>query len=86
MRQRVEDLGRIFVMVDNILDSGMFEKWDEMNCRCKDLCDRFQEMTEDEKDKFIHSYGYDIEALSDELYKIREIAMGDDRLNNPDAL
>ena len=86
MRERVEDLGRIFVMIDNILESGMFEKWEEMNCRCKDLCDHFDSMTEDQKESFIHSYGYNVEDLRDKLYQIREIAMGEDRLNDPNAL
>jgi len=84
MRERVEDLGRIFAMLDAILESGMFEKWDEMNCRCKDFCDRFDEMPEDKKYDFVHSYGYDIEALREDLYKIREIAMGEDRINTPE--
>ena len=81
MRQRIEDLGRIAVMLDNLLEHDFFEKFKNLQVRPKDFLDWFDVQDQDFKDTFIHSIGYTCESLSSAIYEIREIARGEDVLN-----
>ena len=78
MRQRVEDLGRISVLIENLLHHDLF---DNRSCRNKDFVDWFNERTQDEKDDIIHSMVYGISHVKDLLCDISSIADGTDVLN-----
>ena len=78
MRKRVEDLGRICVMIDHILEE---EIWDLYQGRKKDFVDDFNEMEEDKQYELLHGLIYGLDGLKDKLYEISSIAEGTDRLN-----
>lgn len=80
MRKRVEDLGRICVMVDDILE---YDVWEIYHGRKKDFIDLFREMDEEKQDNLLHTLIYGLDGVKEKLYKISEIAEGTDRLNEP---
>jgi hypothetical protein len=80
MRQRVEDLGRLAVLIKNLLDHKLFDE-DCLPRRPKDYWVWFSELSEDRKADVINSWVYGIENLQEKLYEILEIAEGTDRLN-----
>jgi hypothetical protein len=80
MRQRVEDLGRIAVLIDNVLEDDFF---DGFSHRPKDFFEWFNKQSEDEKELIIRHFAYGRETVSHFLYDIREIAYGDDARNEP---
>ena len=72
MRERVEDLGRIQVMISHLLDQDLFDMISHV--RKKDFLDDFSNKSEDERDTFI-------EDIQEKLYDILCIANGQDTLN-----
>ena len=80
MRQRVEDLGRLAVLIRNLLDHQLFNK-DSLPHRPKDCWEWFSELPEDKKEDVLHAWAYGIEELSEKLYELLDIAEGTDRLN-----
>lgn len=79
MRERVEDLGRIQVMISHLLDQDLFDMISHV--RKKDFLDDFSNKSEDERDTFIHQLPYQIEDIQEKLYDILCIANGQDTLN-----
>ena len=78
MRKRIEDLGRICVMIDDILD---LDVWDLYSGRKKDFTEYFEDLCEQDRDDLLHNLIYGLEGVKDKLYKVSEIAEGTDRLN-----
>jgi hypothetical protein len=80
MRERVEDLGRISVLLKNILDGELL---DETNrpWRPKDSLEWFETMDKEKQQDFIHNTAYRIQELEQDLYEILSIAEGTDFLN-----
>lgn len=79
MRQRIEDLGRLLVLLERVLDHNLFEKMDEF--RPKDFLDIFHKWPSEKQDDWIHQTGYEIRSLKDEIAECWSIARGDDYLN-----
>jgi hypothetical protein len=79
MRERIEDLGRLCVMIDKLLEHDVFSL---ITCRDKDFVDVFCEMKEEQKDDLLHSIAYGISGVRDELYNMLAIAQGSDLLND----
>ena len=79
-RERVEDLGRISVMIDVLLDA---ETWDLYGGRNKDFVDYFSNLEEATKDDLLHKLIYGLSNIKDKLYEIANIADGRDSLNEP---
>ena len=79
MRERIEDIGRICVMIDNLLEHEVFEL---IRCRDKDFVDVFNEMKKQQRDELLHSMAYGISAVEDELYEMLSITKGNDPLNS----
>lgn len=77
MRERVEDLGRIAQIVEQMLGLDLFE---EPRCKAKDFID-FVEDNEFFKETFLRKIPYSIEEVKDGLYRISCIAEGRDDLN-----
>ena len=82
MRQRVEDLGRICVLIDNLLDHELFEERPRRN---KDYSEWFSEQSEEVRDEIIHNLVYRIDSVRDKLYEMQEIAEGNDLLNRSES-
>jgi hypothetical protein len=80
MRQRVEDLGRISVLLDQVLELNIFELYEG---RLKDFPDFFEELDEEKKEELLRKLIYGLDNIKDHVYKIKEIAEGQDRLNEP---
>jgi len=81
MRQRIEDLGRLSILLRVLLDHTLFEK-DLLPSRPKDYPTWFSDMQEDEKDELIRNWVYGIEDIKDQLHFMLEIADGGDVYNN----
>jgi hypothetical protein len=79
MRERIEDLGRLCVMTEKLLDHQLFHL---ITCREKDFLDVFEEMKEEQRDDLLHSMAYGISGVRDELYEMLSIAKGNDPLNS----
>ena len=84
MRERVEDLGRLAVLLDNLLEHKLF---DESNLprRCKDCHEWWEAMSEDKRDDALHSIIYGIDDVKDKICEAISIARGQDYLNDPHA-
>lgn len=80
MRQRLEDLGRIYVMIDNILELDVLE---EPICRKKDYYDWFNDQSDEKKCDIIDKFVYGLEDVRFKLHDILAIAGGLDDMNNP---
>lgn len=82
MRHRLEDLGRLAVMIDNLLEHKLFEDYALRPGRPKDYYEWFKSKTEDEKDDVLRAWVYGIESIRDKLYDLLSIAQGTDPLND----
>jgi len=83
MRHRVEDLGRLAVMLRNLLDHSLFDEA-SLPRRSKDYLEWFSELSEEKKDDVLHAWVYGINDLSEKLYEMLDIAEATDRLNEVD--
>ncbi len=81
MRQRVEDLGRLSVLVRNLLDHELFEDGILRPRRPKDYAEWFESKTDDQKDDILRAWAYGIENISNKLHEMLAIAKGTDDLN-----
>ena len=82
MRDRLEDIGRILILLENALNLDIF---DEFPCRNKDFVEWVEELSEEKREEVLHPIPYKIQELQEKLYEMREIASGLDRLNNQDS-
>jgi len=78
MRQRVEDLGKIAVLLDAILEQEIWENRCAIACRNKDFVEVFKTLDEETQDEFLHSIVYQLEELREKIYECREIAYGEE--------
>ena len=81
MRHRLEDLGRLAVLIRNILDLEIFE---EFPCRNKDFTTWLEELSEEKRDEVLHPIPYRISELQEKLYEMLSIAECRDDLNCQD--
>lgn len=80
LRSRLEDLGRICVLLENLLDIHE-EFYDIYSGRNKDFVGWFDQLEKERKDEILRSLIYDRFNLQENIYKILEIAKGSDPLN-----
>jgi hypothetical protein len=79
MRERVEDLGRIAVMIEHVLDLDVFCLYSGRN---KDFYDYFLSLTdEDRRFELLDGLIRGLSAVRESLSEISAIAEGMDRLN-----
>ena len=83
MRQRLEDLGRIAVYIDKILELDIWEVKDNVACRNKDFEDYFYKLDEERQRDILSSFVYGLEEIKEKIYNCREIAYGEDPYNEP---
>jgi len=77
-RERVEDLGRIAVMIDSLMEH---EIWEVYMGRKKDFEEFFHNLDEEKQDNLLRSIIYGLETICEKLCEINSIAEGTDRLN-----
>lgn len=80
MRQRIEDLGRLSVLIRNLLDHELFEE----SChphRSKDYWEWWSQLSEDRKDDILRIWVYGIDSVEEKLFELLSIAEGTDPLN-----
>ena len=80
MRHRIEDLGRLTVMLRNLLDHELFDD-NSRPRRPKDYWDWFSELSDEKKDDTLRSWVYGIQDISEHLSDMLQIAQGTDPLN-----
>lgn len=80
MRERVEDLGRLAVMLRNLLDHRLFEE-DFAPRRSKDYSEWFSQLSEDKKDDILHEWVYGLDTVKEKISEMLDIAEGTDPLN-----
>lgn len=89
MRQRVEDLGRLLVMIDNILEDSLFENNLNKHNFCEYFLPREVLDKEEEYDEYfdrLHKLRIGIEETKSKIYDCLSIAKGDDYLNSTDGM
>lgn len=81
-RERIEDLGRLAVMLRHLLDHDLMNGDIRFHPgRPKDCIEWFCQKTEDQKDDILTKWCYGFESIRDELYEMLSIAEGTDPLN-----
>jgi hypothetical protein len=75
MKNRLEDLGRIRVLIENILEDDI---WNLYGQRTKDFESWFKAQSSDEQGDLIHKIAYSISSYDTKLYEILAIAKGSD--------
>ena len=75
MKNRIEDLGRIRVLLESMLNDNL---WDLYGQRTKDFEDWFIAKNIDEQRDIIHKMAYSISSYETKLYEILSIAKGDE--------
>ncbi len=79
MRQRVEDLGRLAVLLDKMIDDPLWEV--TSTGRTKDYADNFLNLSKDQQHEIIHKLAYGLRDMKEALYECLHIARGQDPLN-----
>ena len=80
MRSRIEDLGRIAVMLDNILE---LEFWDAYSGRRKDFMEYFYALGVEQQQDLLHTLIYGMETAKEKIYEVSAVAWGTDSFNDP---
>lgn len=81
MRQRVEDLGRIAVLLDSCLELDIFDKY--CTVRPKRIAEHFETLSPDMQAQMLRDYAYGIETIREKLCNVLSIALGQDYINAP---
>lgn len=76
MRQRVEDLGRLSLLLRNLMEHELFTDEDRLGPRRpKDSSEWFERKSDEEKDEVVSSWVYGIEAIGEKLYEMCQSPM-----------
>jgi len=78
-RVRTEDLGRLAVLADNLLDHEIFTE--NRSIIKDDIISWFMKKDQEEKEAFLVGIASGIDRIEDALLEMREIARGEDDLN-----
>ena len=80
MRERIEDLGRLAVLLDVVYDDPV---WDLYHGRKKDFVEHFSGLSEESKEELLHNFIYGLESVKEKISGCSIIAYGRDELNEP---
>lgn len=78
MRNRLEDLGRVLVKLQDLSKNELFEMYDGSP---KYFTDWFEALPQEKKEDFLHQLPYKLQYFEEKLYEILEICEGSDYLN-----
>ena len=84
-RNRLEDLGRIYVLSEQLSKHPIFAH-DNIWMPPKHSCDKFDELSEEEQERLIHEMAYALDHLHEKILDIMLIASARDDLNFEDNL
>ena len=77
--KRLEDIGRLNVMLANLLEHKLFDIMEDYGIRRpKDACERFDELSEEKRDDMIHKLAYAIEDIRDDIADCLVVVEGED--------
>ncbi len=79
MKNRLEDLGKLSVLLEQLYNHEIFETY---TGRPKDFEDWFERRTDDEKSEILHSIIYNIEDIQQKIAECKYIADGNNNENN----
>ena len=83
MRHRVEDLGRLAVMLTTLLDHELFNQDGRLRSRRpKDYDLWWESLNEEQKDEALRSFQYGLDDVGRQLYDMLSVAEGTDLLNS----
>lgn len=82
MRERLEDLGRLSVLLNNLLDHPLFDQ-SKLPRRPKDCADWWNSLGICVKMEILDHWAYGIDNLKERLCEAIDIADGTDPLNDP---
>ena len=74
-KQRIEDLGRLSILLDRISDNELFDLYEK---RPKDFSEWFENLPKEQKDDILHEMAYRIRQVHDDLCECVVIARGDE--------
>jgi len=83
-RERIEDLGRLMVKIDNILEHDLFTRPGNNGVYCyriKDFPSVFHEFDKEKQTDWVMETLYGIDSVKESLYECLEISKGEDTLN-----
>ncbi len=80
-RQRVEDLGRILELLNALLENELFDKDGKGWPRNKDFSEFAMSWSDEKKEEFFHDFIYSLDHITEKLFSMREIAIGEDYIN-----
>lgn len=80
MRHRIEDLGRLSVLLNTLLDHQLFDE-SRLPRRNKDYDEWWAAKTEDQKDDALREFIYGIDDVRERLLEMLLIANGQDECN-----
>ena len=80
MRHRIEDLGRIAVLLQDLLKQEMFNDINRPN-RPKDCLDWWSKFDKDKQSEMLYTWSYGIQNIEHAIYEIMSVAEGTDNLN-----
>ena len=76
-KERIEDLGRIYVHLEQVLDHPMWD-FKPAHSRDKDFAEIFQQQDADKQHDQLHDLAYHMSAMRELLYNMLVIAQGDE--------
>ena len=78
MRHRIEDLGRLLILLKNVLESPLFS---ENRCKDRDFPEWFSKQSTEGQEVILTNLVHDINQIEDKLIAMLDIAEGEDKLN-----
>lgn len=85
MRERIEDIGRILVLIKNLQEHQIFSE-EYLPSRSRDAEEWFDSLHEDKKYDVIRHFCYSLSDLSDKMFDIQMICEGTDYLNDKENI
>jgi hypothetical protein len=79
-KERIEDLGRLSVLLQQAIDHDIWNIKSSF-CRDKEFAEVFMKQETDKQFDLLHDHAYHMSSLLDLIYAMKEIADGDEELN-----
>lgn len=79
MKERIEDLGKLAILLDQLRSHEAFDILFEI--RPKSFVNYFRTLTEEKQDDLLHKMIYGFQSLNEKLMQALEIAEGVDEFN-----
>lgn len=83
-RNRLEDLGRLCVLISQLVDHDLFGTTERFNKHAT-IEEHLEGLDEEKRAEWLWRHQYQIGDVRDQLYECLEIAKGYDILNDKDA-